>query len=177
MTSEGNYYWARTGWRSFRPSKYMMSMQAWVTFSFRYQHMMQSYQCQKQHLLFTFGRKRPIWWRFTIEETFSLPLTSTPFSFAARTQPEQGSTDQFGLPISCLLTLTNDSCSRENSASHMNKELFSKEKLMLSNFKGVFVARSWTWRCHTFSSRHLSYSLWCRREQTLILSQVYPSYL
>ena len=73
-----------------------------------------------------------------LDETFSLPLTSTPVVSAARTPPEQVSEDQSGLPVPRLLTLRSDSCSRENFAARLNKELFAKEERMPSNVKGVF---------------------------------------
>ena len=72
-----------------------------------------------------------------LDETFSLPQSSTPVSSAAETQLEQGSAEQFGVPVLRLLTLRSNSCSRENFTANLNKELFSIEERILSNVKGV----------------------------------------
>lgn len=72
-----------------------------------------------------------------LEETFSLPISSTPVKPAATAQPDQGIVDQFELPMSRLLAIKSNSCSRENFAANVNKELFSKEERMHSNVKGV----------------------------------------
>ena len=42
-----------------------------------------------------------------LEETFTLPQTSTPVSSAVGTQIEHGSAEQFGVPMQRLLTLQN----------------------------------------------------------------------
>ena len=82
------------------------------------------------------------------EKRMTLPTTpceppiqcvSTPSSStsAPPNQPEQPE-GEFGLAMRRILAVRNSSCSRENFASNVVKELFAKEERMKSNVKGMF---------------------------------------
>lgn len=68
------------------------------------------------------------------ESTHIIPVNSSPTSDA---QSERRSECEFALPTSRILSIRSNSCSRENLASNLVRELFSKEDRMLSNVKGV----------------------------------------
>ena len=72
-----------------------------------------------------------------LDETFTLPLVSTPVNSAARPQSERENTDRYDLPMSRLLAIKSNSCSRENFTANLNKELFSTAERIESNVKGV----------------------------------------
>ena len=59
-----------------------------------------------------------------LDKAFSLQLAPTPVSSAARPQSEQGSADQYDVPMSQLLPIRSNSCSSENFTANLNNELF-----------------------------------------------------
>ena len=69
-----------------------------------------------------------------------VPITSTPSPSptASIAQPEETSEGKVGLAYSRVSAIRSNSCSGENFASNLVKELFSKEECMRSNVKGMF---------------------------------------